>query len=168
MIDPADAKRRLQLYTNNRELTIVAPLGHGQDGNVWQSDRNTAVKVLFREDSYFNELICYERLAERNVTQVRGCTIPTVIDFDDDLLALEITIVEPPYILDFGKCKVDYRHDHSADAMAALDEKIVDCWGEGDATIVRSIIRVLAGYGIYYPDANPGNINLKNWQPPAW
>lgn len=168
MIDPADAKRRLQIYTTNRQLTILSPLGHGQDGNVWQSDRNTAVKVLFREDSYFNELVCYERLAERNVTKVRGCEIPKVRDFDDELLVLEITIVEPPYVLDFGKCKVDYKHDHSADAMAALDEKIVDCWGEEEAVIVRSIVRVLAGHGIYYPDPNRGNINLKNWQPPVW
>jgi hypothetical protein len=65
MIDPADAERRLQLYIKSRKLTILSRLGHGQDGNVWQSDRNTAVKVMFREDSYFNELICYERLAER-------------------------------------------------------------------------------------------------------
>jgi hypothetical protein len=167
MIDPADANRRLQLYAKQRNVTILASLGHGQDGSVWENDRNSAIKVLYREDSYFNELICYERLQERNIKTVRGCSVPKVVDFDDDLQVFEMTIVAPPYVLDFGKCKVDYRHDHTEDAMAWLEEKITDCWEEDEAVVVRSIVRVLAAYGIYYPDPNRGNINLKDWSPPV-
>jgi hypothetical protein len=38
-----------QVYANRRGIAIEEKLGFGQDGAVWQTSRETAVKVLERE-----------------------------------------------------------------------------------------------------------------------
>jgi hypothetical protein len=84
-----------------------ARLGDGTDGRVWEvageSGGQSALKVFERSKNYHNELQCYQILQRNGVVSICGFNVPELVDFDDDLLALQMTIVQPPYILDFGK-----------------------------------------------------------------
>ncbi|MCC6491993.1 MAG: hypothetical protein IT424_03120 [Pirellulales bacterium] len=91
------------------ELNLATPLGSGTDGAVWSSSANTAIKALYREKSYFNGRDAYVRLAEFGITkQIDGFWIPGIIDYSDKLLVIEMDMpVNPPYILDFAKVRID-------------------------------------------------------------
>ena len=42
------------------------------------------------------------RVRDVGLTDVAGFAIPTLIDHDDELLALEMQIVFPPFVVDFA------------------------------------------------------------------
>ena len=83
--------------------------------------------------------------------------MPKLLDFDDNLLVVEMTIVSPPFLLDFGKVHLDRRPEFSAETIAewreSMKELFEDRWPE-----VRLLLAALERYGIYYLDAKPGNI----------
>jgi hypothetical protein len=37
------------------------------------------------------------------IEQIAGFAVPGLVDFDTELMILEIKIVQPPFLLDFGK-----------------------------------------------------------------
>ncbi|TWT72286.1 hypothetical protein [Crateriforma conspicua] len=90
-------------YAAEHGLAIMARLGFGEDAWVLKSDRHTAVKVFYREKNYCNERDCYERLAEFEVTEIAGFTVPKFVRCDDSRWIVEMGIVTPPRVLDFGK-----------------------------------------------------------------
>jgi len=117
----------------------------------------TALKVHERSEPYFRERDCYMRLYEHEVTEIRGHNVPQLIDFDDELLAIEMTVVARPFVLDFGGAWLDKPPDY--------DEQILDAWRREKAEqfehnwpAARSILDALQRYGIYVADVNPGNI----------
>jgi hypothetical protein len=112
---------------------------------------------LEREHNYRLERESYQRLQAAGVTELRGFAVPELIDFDDELLVIEMTIVSPPFLLDFGKVHFDRRPEFSAETLAdwreSMQELFEDRWPE-----VRLLLAALERYGIYYLDAKPGNI----------
>lgn len=78
-------------------------LGYGSDGSVWTTSRHTAVKALYFQKNFDHELECYLRLKQANVRSIGLFDIPILEDFDKKLMVLEMSIVQPPYLLDFGK-----------------------------------------------------------------
>lgn len=78
MIDPfdKDMAARVLLYSQKYGLQFNRRLGFGKDGSVWQTDRRTAVKVFRRPEPYGRELATYRRLADRNITEIRGHAVP--------------------------------------------------------------------------------------------
>lgn len=89
-------------YLQERGRAIVNLLGFGTDGYVWKTNRATAVKVFERQRQYHCERDSYRRLTEHSITQIDGFAIPKLVDYDDELLIVEMAIVSPPYIIDFG------------------------------------------------------------------
>jgi hypothetical protein len=138
-------------------LSFENPLGSGIDGRVWSSDRQTAVKVLERDHNYLLERECYQRLQVAGVTDLRGFAVPELVDFDDELLVVEMTIVSPPFLLDFGKVHLDRRPEFSAETLAEWRESMQELF-ENNWPEVRLLLAALERYGIYYLDAKPGNI----------
>lgn len=61
---------RAKRYAEARSLAFDADrlLGSGQDGAIWRTTAQTAIKVFQRPETYSTELACYERLREHNVT----------------------------------------------------------------------------------------------------
>lgn len=135
-------------------------LGHGQEGFVWESTNGSALKV-FRPEGHLNfnrEHKAYQILRDNGVSNAKGFEIPQLVDADQRLLVIEMTIVEPPYILDFGKVYFEGRlPDFSEEVMADYDEERED-WFEGDWEIVQAALWSLERFGIFYSDARPGNI----------
>ena len=161
MIDNAELLARADQYAHSKGISIVRKdmLGYGSDGNVWRSSAKSAIKALNRPESYVVELECYRRLKTADVREICGFNVPILEGWDDTLLVIEMTIVQPPYLLDFGKVYLDnpptYLYDEQmiANATAEWRERFGRRW-----TKVNSAVGMLKKYGIYYFDPRPGNI----------
>lgn len=149
-------------YAEARSLTVDFhnPLGHGTDGSVWKTSAKSAIKVLARWKNYLAERGCYQRLRERGVTQIQGLAVPRLIDFDDAPQVVEMDIVAPPYLLDFGKAYLDEPSPHTPEAVEEWRAMLAELF-EADTPRVLRILRTLKRYGIDYADARPANIRLR-------
>lgn len=151
-------------YARNERIRIKRqPLGHGDDGTVWETSRHTVVKAFARRNNYSHELECYLRLNDAGIRKIREFDIPAFRKCDDSLMVLEIGFVNPPYILDFGKA---YLYDPKWDShrTAEWNERMEWWWG-AEVKRVRLALFALRRYGIWYYDAKPGNVMLENWNP---
>src|SRR5207253_1865856 len=90
---------RSQLVAAAWEIELNEPLGHGLDGNVWRTSRQSALKVFARLDTYERERDCYRRLFENAVDRLAGFHVPELLDYSNAHCAIEMTIVKPPCIL---------------------------------------------------------------------
>lgn len=83
--------------------------------------------------------------------------MPALIAHSDVLMVVEMELVAPPFLLDFGKAYLDEAPDFSAEVWRDWEdgrrELFEDRWPE-----VKSLLAALRAYGIYYLDAKPGNI----------
>jgi hypothetical protein len=161
MIDDVDLLSRAESYANSKGIQIYRKdmLGYGSDGNVWRSSAKSAIKALSREKNYLNEVECYRRLKAAGVREIGDFNVPTLEGYDDGLWVIEMSIVQPPYLLDFAKVYLDhppsYLYDEQmmANIIAEWRERFGRRW-----TRVNSAIAQLKKYGIYYFDPRPGNI----------
>ena len=140
-------------------LRREAKLGHGTDGAVWASTRKTAIKALHLLTTYQREVAAYERLAERQITKLHGLSVPELLGYDEELLVIEMTIVQPPFLLDFGKAYVDRQPPYWDDAQLVANAReewaglFDDRWPD-----VVALLGALESLGVYYVDPRPGNI----------
>ncbi len=152
------AGTRAELFAADRSLRLVTRIGHGNDGTVWQSDRQSAVKAFHREDGYVRERDCYRRLFDRSIHELVGFRLPELLDYDDPLLVIEISLVFPPCVIDFGKAYVDSPPDYSPEALAEAEEAERELFTDEEWKQVRLVRAALLNYGIHYFDARPSNI----------
>ena len=118
-----------------------------------------AVKIHAREPDYRRERDVYLRLQEHNVCEICQCAVPQLLGYDDELFALEMTLVTRPFLLDFGDAKLDQPHDFSEEVLADWRADKKELFGRR-WTDVQTILRYLEGYGIYMLDVHPGNISF--------
>src|SRR5437660_142832 len=90
--------RALQ-YAEQNGLVLGKELGFGVHGIVFatesQAERgSSALKLHYQEPAYCRERDIYLRLRRHNVQAVRGCQVPQLLQFDDDLLAIDMTVVQ--------------------------------------------------------------------------
>jgi hypothetical protein len=90
---------------------------------------------------------------------MHGFAIPELIEVDRPLMAIEMTLIRPPFLLDFGKVYLDRQPPYRDDA------EIIGNWhAEGHENFgkrwstVLSPIREHESYGIWYVDPKPGNV----------
>src|SRR5689334_7847536 len=102
MTDP-----RIAEYQARHHCRLLGPLGPGvgQDGFVRRSDRLTAVRFFDRADRFARERDVYLVLRDKGIHDIAGHRVPRLIAVAEDLLALEISIVERPFVLDFAGAK---------------------------------------------------------------
>ena len=155
---------RAQQYASQKGLVLAKPLGSGVHGSVFTAKNQTntaksAIKVHERERDFQRERDVYIRLQGLGVTDVCGCAVPELLAFDNELWILEMTVVTPSFVLDFGDANLDQPHDFSEEVLAdwrADKQELFDRrWPE-----VLTILRYLEGYGIYMLDVHPGNISF--------
>ena len=152
----------MQYCQSNRIHLVLEPaLGSGTDGTVWQTDSGSAVKVCERLKNYELELACYQRFQIEKIWQVAGLAVPELRGFSDEFQVIEMSIVQPPYLLDFGKVYLDqplpYADDQEvmANWQSECEELFEDRWPE-----VQGVLEELKRFGIYYADPKPANIHL--------
>jgi hypothetical protein len=145
-------------------LTLGDELGSGVHGIVFAAKSQGepgryAVKVHERQTDCGRERDVYLRLREYDLIELRGCSIPELIAYDDQLLILAITVVSRPFVLDFAGAYLDQAPDFSpevlADWHAEKREQFEGRWPE-----VQAILAALEEYGIFMIDVNPGNISF--------
>jgi hypothetical protein len=166
MIDDSKLlKTRAELYAAARNRSIsLEPLGGGTDGTVWETSKRTAIKILRKPETFATELECYRRFLRKNVTELAGFSVPRLVDYDAQLLAIEMNIIQPPRVLDFGKVTLDKPGDFSQQTLADWYEHQQELWREYWPQI-RKLLSALRRHGIYYGDLNPYNITPENYDP---
>jgi hypothetical protein len=107
MFDRSALIRRAEEYCRWTGKRLGPELGFGVHGIVFTLEsqsaaRRAAIKIHERERYYLRERDVYRRLAEVGLTSVQGCTVPEMIRSDDELWIIEMTVVTPPYLLDFA------------------------------------------------------------------
>jgi hypothetical protein len=164
-MDVSDIYRRANLYAHHVQIAIDAtPFDGGQDGSVWHSDRNSVVKCFERQDNFTHELECYHRLRDAQIGwKIHDFNVPAFIGASQEHMVIEMGIVFPPYILDFGKA---YLSDPGWEPHILQEwNDRMSAWWDEDVKQVRLALFALRRYGIWYYDAKPGNVMLKDWNP---
>jgi hypothetical protein len=88
--------------------------------------------------------------------------VPELINYEYHLQAIEMSVVSPPCVLDFGKTRLDQPADYSPEVRAdaeAMERELFepDQWKQVGR--IRVALRML---GVYYYDARPSNIIFAN------
>jgi len=159
---------RALLYCSEHgsKLDTEKSFGFGVHGSVFAclratSNVKTALKIHERPVPYFRERDVYLRLGDLKIIDIEGHNIPALLDFDDRLWALEMSIVVRPFLLDFGGAYLDTPPDYDADILDQWEldkqEQFEENWSKTSQILAR-----LRGYGIYVADVNPGNIGFKH------
>ena len=115
----------------------------------------TALKVHSSAEPYRRERDIYERLREGRVTRILGFHVPQLLRWDDGLLALEMTVVAPPFVLDFAGAYLDFPPEFPEEVWAEWNRKNEEQFG-GDWAMARRILGELEDLGIYMHDPSPG------------
>jgi hypothetical protein len=164
MSNRLDVLRRAHDYAKRKGVPLGAPLGSGVHGSVFVIASQTeigrsAIKSHEHEQDYCRERDVYLRLKESGVTEIRGCAVPELLGYADDLWVIEMTVVSRPFVLDFAGAFLDRPPDFSeevlADWRAEKQEQFGPRWGE-----VRAVLRELESYGVFLVDVNPGNVSF--------
>ncbi|HEX4124843.1 MAG TPA: hypothetical protein VHY37_08980 [Tepidisphaeraceae bacterium] len=133
--------------------------GPGQDGFVQRSDRATAVKFFDRSERFRREFEGYQVLRSAGIYEMAGHFVPSLIDADDQLPTIEMSIVERPFLLDFAGAKLPHEiPDFEPEVMEEHYAHMQDLFGErwADALHVAEMFRRQTGYTLL--DIHPGNI----------
>lgn len=159
-----DLIERVRQYASRKGMVLRELLGAGVHGNVFAAEYQTeggrsAIKGYERQSAYWRERDVYLRLRDLDVTTIRGCHVPALIDYDDELWCIEMTVVSRPFVLDFAGAELDHSPDFSeeviADWRAEKHDQFGTRWPE-----VEAILGSLEGYGIFMLDVNPGNVSF--------
>jgi hypothetical protein len=127
---------RLDRYCFLHGIFRTVELGAGKDGTVYGTNRGTAVKVHARVESYTRERDIYFRLRDRRIKKAWMFNVPRLKGYDDECLVLEMSIVAPPYLLDFASAYLDERPD--------FPQEVEEEWQRHSRELRRKIRR---GYG---------------------
>jgi hypothetical protein len=154
---------RAKLYAdrNGTEIIRTVELGHGMDGSVWASKRDSAIKAIRMSKNYADELEAYRRLQAANIHELCGFAVPRLIGSDAELRVIEMSIVQKPYALDFGKVYFDGAQRQAFEDRELRRERSAARSRYGtEWSRVAALLHVLeSSFGIYYVDPRPTNID---------
>jgi hypothetical protein len=125
-----DIEQRASTYAQRRQLRLDQQLGAGKDGTVFLTDMATAVKVHARVEPYVRELACYRLFQRQGIVDVCGFHVPQLIGSDDELLIIEMTVVEPPFMLDFAGAYLGDAPDFSDEVLEQWQEEKAEQFGD--------------------------------------
>ncbi len=85
---------------------------------MWSSTAFTAIKVFALSDRCRRECEVYARLRLAGIRMVAGHSLPELLDIDDRLGVIEMTIVRPPFVLDFASAALDHPPEFPEEVLA--------------------------------------------------
>jgi hypothetical protein len=128
-----------------------------------ETQRRDAVKFFIDASVYRRELRAYQIVRQRGIDQINGFQIPSLVRYDDQLLAIEMTIVKPPFLLDFAAAYSLDEYGHFEFSQEVIDER-ESHWAEvfGDRwpqvqTLCNAFTRE---NGLILLDLSPNNIKF--------
>ena len=163
MTSPEELEALVESYCNANSLVVESCLGVGTQGSVFSVSTLQGIRLAVKfhdwDVAYIRERNIYMRLNELSLSEVRDHEIPQLVAYDDALLAIEMTIVSPPFCLDFGGAYLDRRPDYSPEVRADWRKQKSDAF-ETNWPKVKKILSEFELHGIYIADVNPGNIRF--------
>jgi hypothetical protein len=150
-------------YERLYAVHFIDKLGHGKDGSVFKTSEGQAVKFLVDPDLYRRELRAYQILRQRDIEDISGFQIPRLIRNDDTLLAIEMTIVDAPFILDFASAYTinEYnRFDFTAEVIEEREQHWAEVFGDRWATVQEITNAFTSATGLILLDLSLNNIKF--------
>ena len=117
------------------------------------------MKVFGGVDPYNRELLAYRRLDEHNVSEVLGFAVPKLIACDDSLSVIEMTMVQPPYVLDFASAELDDDSDIPGGEDQWMEE-LEQLFGDRQQAVIDLYFRLRDKFGVCHKDLTPRNVNF--------
>ena len=160
-----DLIRRLEEYARHRNLRLGEHLGSGVHGIVFTAHSqhqivHSALKAHGMHAAYARERDVYLHLRQLGIELVLECSVPALLNHDDELMILEMSIVDRPFVLDFGGAYLfqppHFPDEVWADWRAEKIEQFGDRWPDAEA-----VLRELQRLDIHMIDVNPGNISFE-------
>jgi len=155
-----NAERIAQAYLSNRDAEIVARCGYGKEGVVFKSSRATAVKVHSSFITFQNEYLAYSRLAEARTETILGFRVPRPINANADYKIIEMGIVEPPYLLDFGTSATDHKPDFSPEVWEEWWERVQESFEDRFPVAEAVFHHLKSNLNIWHLDLRPSNLRF--------
>ena len=116
------------------------------------------MKFCKDQSPYLRECRAYRILYEHSVFDIEGFSVPQFLGIDEELLAIQMTIVEPPFLLDFGAA-------YSRESLPEFSESIWAEWREQKEQefaehwpVVENALMVLRSLDILMLDIHARNI----------
>lgn len=135
-------------------------LGGGIEGFVFSIGGITAVKAFEHRPMYQSELAAYQRLRDVGIEHICGLHVPVLVNLDDRLMVIEMSIVDPPFLLDFAQTTLDHPRDFSEDVMTDWWNRVAEMFGERFEDAREVFYALQDEAGIYYYDLAPRNVNF--------
>ena len=153
-----------QRYALKRNIKLGEQLGFGVHGTVFTAQDKTkpgffAVKFHREERPFERECGVYRRLREEQATRILGFNVPQLLSIDEEFRAIEMTIVRPPFLLDFADARLDEAPGFSEDVLRQWEEERAETFGERWPKVTE-VLAALQAFGIYLLDINPRNISF--------
>lgn len=150
-------KDRKAAYAKLRRLTIEKEFGGGYDGCVFQTNRMTAIKVFGYTELYDRELEIYQYMNKWGIRQVDAFHIPRLLAFNKSLAIIEMSVVTPPFIVDFASAAIERPIERGDEWHAKMADDFEDDW----PLVRHAIWRLEDEHGIYIADVHPRNFKCR-------
>jgi hypothetical protein len=150
-----------ELYAQRRLLRIVKRIGAGKDGSVFRMSSSSAVKIHERRESFEQELLVYQRLRACKATEVAGFKIPRLRGFAEDIFAIEMTIVHPPFVVDFASAVLDQPYDFPPETIEEWHARLEEQFEEHVAEAHHIIEELGKRFGVWLYDLHRHNIKFR-------
>jgi hypothetical protein len=99
-------------------------------------------------------------LKEARITRILGFHVPQLLRSDDERLALEMTVVMPPFVLDFAGAYLDFPPRFFDDVWDEWRAKNEEQFG-ADWPMAQAVLAELEDHGIHMLDPSPSNIRFR-------
>ena len=157
-----DAIQNAREYAAQHQLRLAERLGFGVHGIIFVAEHTlsvgkTAVKAHHSVEPYFRERAAYERLHKATISELLGFHVPHLVQFDDALRVIEMTVVTRPFVLDFAGAYLDKRPDFPEEKWAEWEAEKQDLF-ENHWSTVQAVLAALEELDIYMVDVSPSNI----------
>ena len=148
-------------YAARHHLHLAERLGFGVHGTVYVAEHEgkdrSAVKAHNSPEFHRRKCAVYERLGDAAVTEILGFHVPQLLRSDRDLSVIEMTVVTPPFVLDFAGAYLDERPQFPEEVWAEWEshkqEQFANHW-----RTVQTVMNALEELRIFLVDVSPSNI----------
>jgi hypothetical protein len=151
-------------YELKYHVRFIEKLGDGKDGRVAKTNEGQAVKFLLESEIYRRELRAYHILRIKGIDDINGFQIPRLIRSDDALRAIEMSIVRPPFILDFAAAYTIEEHDRFAfdeDVVQERESHWAEIFGDRWAAVQTICNEFTSRTGLILLDLSLNNIRFE-------
>jgi hypothetical protein len=160
-----DIIEKAEAYCASTNRRLTGRLGSGIHGIVFSIEGKpnkgvAALKLHYGRAPYSREVEAYIRLQEFNIITIHDFNVPELLACDDQLLALEMTVVKAPFVLDFAASSLDFEPEFSDEIWAEWNRKNEEQFGS-DWPKAQVILQELRDLGIYMLDPSPGNLRFR-------